>query len=153
LEKRHGFWFCLIGQAKSSVFTASSRDNFPDMKKIILVQDYQVDRYLVEKIKECTGSACSLVPLDYFYPHLVLENPPALIVFDISGTGIEWVWRLEQLKNLSEDQGTQCPSVIVVSSSPSTDLERLVRAARVDFFLPRTFVDDSIDVALKQALQ
>ena len=123
------------------------------MKKIILVQDYQVDHHLVDKIEVCTGSACSLVPLDSFYPHLVLEHRPALIVFDISGTGIEWVWRLEQLKNLSEDQGTQCPSVIVVSSSPSKDLERLVRAARVDFFLLRTFVDDSIEVALKQALQ
>ena len=73
-------------------------------------------------------------------------------------TGLEtaengnWIWRLENLKILSDEWGVKSPVIIVLSGKPSRELERLVRMARADFFLPKCIGDELFDMALSQAL-
>jgi DNA-binding NarL/FixJ family response regulator len=122
------------------------------MKKVVLVQDRQVDLHIVEKLQDLFTVQCGEMNIELFYPPMILAQSPDLVIFDISADSANWVWRLEHLKRLSDDWGIKSPAIIVLSSYPSEEMERLVRVARADFFFPKSLDDGSLDVALRQVL-
>ena len=122
------------------------------MKNVVLVPDTAVDGRIVDTLHTRFDIQWSLVNIELFYPPAILAQHPDLVIFDIASASGDWVWRLEQLKSLCDSWGVQSPVIIVLSASPSQELERLVRTARADFFLPKWGCDDSLDIALHQAL-
>ena len=122
------------------------------MKKVVLVQDRQVDLHIVEKLRDLFAVRCGELNIELFYPPMILAQSPDLVIFDISAETGNWIWRLEHLKRLSDDWGIKSPAIIVLSSHPSKEIEQQVRVARADFFFPKSLEDGSLDVALRQIL-
>ena len=122
------------------------------MKKIVLVQDHLADNRLVARLVELFAVQCGQVNIEVFYPPLILAQDPDLVIFDVATASESWVWRLEQLKRLSDEWGVRSPITIVLSSHPSDDMERQVRMARADLFLPKNLEDGSLELALNQVL-
>lgn len=122
------------------------------MKKIILVQEVAVDSRIVQKLNALFTVQFEFYLLQSFFPHLILVDCPDLVIFDISQQGTDWLWRLRQLSQLSDDWGIERPPVIVLTASILPEIENKVRMAKVDFYLPKVFDDDSLDTAFSLAL-
>lgn len=122
------------------------------MKRVILVQDIDVDSHILEKLSRFSEVCFDYYSLQSFYPHLILLQKPDLIIFDINRSGTGWLWRLEQISSISDDWGIKRPYVIVLPASTSDELEKRIRGAKVDFYLPKTFDDSSLEVAFARIL-
>ena len=122
------------------------------MKRVILVQDIEVDCHILQKLSRFPEVCFDYYSLQSFYPHLALTQRPDLIIFDINRCGTSWLWRLEQISSISDDWGVVRPYVIVLPATPSEELEKMIRGAKVDFYLPKTFDDASLDVAFARIL-
>jgi two-component system cell cycle response regulator DivK len=121
-------------------------------KKILVVEDNQVNQKLMQKIISIIGhefiNGGDGENIDVI--KLVKEQKPAIILMDVQLIGVSGVDLTKQLK--SDPETTAIPVIMITALSSSGDRERIIVESKCDDFMSKPFLPEDLANKVEQFL-
>ncbi len=121
-------------------------------KKILVVEDNQVNQKLMQKIISIIGhefiNGGDGENIDVI--KLVKEQKPAIILMDVQLIGVSGVDLTKQLK--SDPETNSIPVIIITALSSSGERERIIAESKCDDFMSKPFLPEDLANKIEQFL-